>query len=165
MVDADELEGWSPAEAGPPPVTPLPPVQPEELPVPLDVEATESAGPPFAIEVSWLDPLRDDLDWRVRYRTSNTEPWSQQTFTDLNAHGGRFTAELYLDPASAYEIQVASISAVGTESTYSTSAYIGQEPAPATGTAQGVGTASATATAASGGKGTATGTGSGHGVT
>lgn len=131
-VDPDLLDGWVPAEEEGEAIPEPDAVAPESLPVPDNVEAVvvDDGATLYRIDLSWDDPDRDDIGYRVRYRQTNVETdgipgaWSQEDFFAPLIDGGRVSVSIFPTEDIELQIQVASLGASGTISEWSDSTYI-----------------------------------------
>jgi len=129
LINPNEIDDWDKdIDEGTPPT--ISGSAPDDLiPVPLDIQASAEGSPPFHIDISWDDTLREDLKYVVRYRlvddgSGNPGPWSEQVFSDLVVVADRIMATLFPTTVSVYALQVASIGVFGTRSAWSDSVTI-----------------------------------------
>jgi hypothetical protein len=123
LVNPNEIDAWDPAtEEGSPPPSPDDGDE-DTLPVPDNVVATTSGNTATGVrvDITFDDPLRDDLTYVVRYRlTAGPGAWVEQAVTDATADGTSVhISTTTLQAGQGYDIQVASAGTRGTRSDWS----------------------------------------------
>jgi hypothetical protein len=147
VVADPAMDEWNTAEEGYIPASMLV-LPPQALPVPRHVAAspvtTAEAG---YFNVSWDDPGRPDLAFRVRYRI-NGGSWIEQPVTTPTIDGDRLqtTVLVAFEVGATVEFEVASYGAAGTLSDWSTTFVVLPGFGYAAARSAGHGTAAATGT-------------------
>lgn len=115
VVDPDKIDAWDPAvEEGDPPANPEK-IAKQGLAEPQNVGGQAIGTPPFRLVLSWDDPGRQDLTWRVRYRLADAGggipgEWSAiLDFPDPTNLGSRLQVTVYPTSEDLYEVEIAAV--------------------------------------------------------